>query len=92
MFLVELDGALDSGVGEDVAVREVLGHDTGAGFVFLGYLVVGGGGVASGVGGGGELGEGGGGGDLNLGRAELGVIEKQGGFGGAESIVRNGGR
>lgn len=39
MLVVELDGALEGIVGDDVAVSEVLGDDAGAGFVLLGNVV-----------------------------------------------------
>lgn len=89
VFVVEGDGFLDGAVGEHVAVREVLGYDAGAGLVFLGDLVAffgsGGEGFFGGSGGGGgKVANGGGGGDVHLGGAELGVVEEEGGFGGAE--------
>jgi len=91
VFVVEGDGFLDGAVGEDVAVREVLGYDAGAGLVFLGDgVILGGGGngfFGGGGGGGGELADGGSGGDVDLGGAELGAIEKEGGFGSAGEEV-----
>jgi hypothetical protein len=36
VLLVERDGALQGLVGDQVAVREHLGEDAGAGFLFLG--------------------------------------------------------
>ncbi len=39
MLVVELDGALEGIVGDDVTVSEVLGDDAGAGLVFLGNVV-----------------------------------------------------
>ena len=82
MFVVERDGALDGRVGEGVPVREVFGHDAGAGLVFLGDVggVVRGGG--DGCGGSAEVGQSGGAGNGHLGGAELGVVEEEGGFGG----------
>ena len=85
MLVVERDGALDGGVGDGVAVRQVLGHDARAGFVFLREVVVVGVGLA------GffarlaacEIVEVGGAGYLHLGAAELGVVEEEGGFGGS---------
>ena len=87
VFIVEGDGFLDGAVGEHVAVREVLGYDAGAGLVFLGdVVVIGGGGegfFGGGGGGGGEVADRGGGGDVDLGGAELGAVEEEGGFSGA---------
>ena len=52
MLAVERDGSLQGRVADDVAVREVLGYNAGAGFVFLGdVVVVAGGIVVGGVGG-----------------------------------------
>jgi hypothetical protein len=82
VLLIEGDCALDRGVGDGVAVGEVLGDDAGAGFVLLRDLDVV---LVGGFGGdvaGGDLVDGLGGGDGDLGRAELGVVEEEGGFGG----------
>lgn len=82
VLLVERDGALQARVGDEVAVREVLSQNTGAGFFFLGDFVR----VARGVGGvvvgvvvvGGGVG----GRDGDFRGAELGVVEEEGGLGG----------
>lgn len=90
VLVVEGDGFLDGAVGEDVAVREVLGYDAGAGLVFLGDGVIFGGGhgfFGGGGGGGGEVADGGSGGDVDLGGPELGVIEEEGGLGSAGEEV-----
>lgn len=89
MFVVERDGALNGGVREGVAVREVFGYDAGAGLVFLGKvrgIVRGGGG---GSGGSAKVGQIGGAGNSYLGRAELGVVEEEGGFCGTEKGQQN---
>ena len=39
MLVVESNGTLESGIAEDIAVREILGYDAGAWFVFLGDVV-----------------------------------------------------
>ena len=41
VLLVELEGALDGGIADDVALGEVLGEDAGARFLLLGDLVAG---------------------------------------------------
>lgn len=51
VLVVELDGALEGIVGDDVAVSEVLGDDAGAGLVFLGNVVGVGAGIVVGCGG-----------------------------------------
>ncbi len=81
MLLVESEGTLDCFIADDVAVGEILGDDARAGLVFLCdvLLVVrlfGGGRLAAG-----DLVERGGGGDGDLGGAELGVVEEEGGLG-----------
>ena len=81
VLVVQGDGALKGGVAEDVAVGEILGYDPGSGLVFLRdvmafagfFFVVG----AC------ELGDAGCAGDGDLGGAELGVVEEEGGFCGA---------
>jgi len=80
--MVVVDGFLESRVGESVPVRKVFGYDGGAGFVFLG-VVLGVGVGCAGVGGGGSRGavEGDRGGDVDLGGAEMGVLEEEGGSG-----------
>lgn len=91
VFVVEGDGFLDGAVGEDVAVREVLGYDAGAGLVLLGDGVIFGGGgngfFGGGGGGGGEVADGGSGGDVDLRGPQLGVIEEEGGLGSAGEEV-----
>lgn len=88
MFVVQRDCALQGGVGDGVAVGEVLGHDAGAGFVFLGEFF-GAAGVVVAVaagGGAGEFGHVGCGGHLDLGGAELGVVEEESRFGCAVGV------
>lgn len=76
VLLVEIQGALGSLVTDNVAVGEILGDDAGAWLLLLGDLV----GVLLGLGwlvllc---SLGAG----DGNLGAAELGVVEEEGGLG-----------
>lgn len=86
VFVVIVDSGLEGLVGEGVAVGEIFGEDSSAGFVFLGEVM--GVGVRGGGGGGGGSGsavEGDGGGDADLGGAEVGVLEEEGcsGCGGA---------
>ena len=78
--MVVVDGGLQGVVSEGVAVGEVFCDDGGAGFVFLGEVVgvvVGGCGGGGGGGSGGSV-EGDGGGDMDLGGAEVGVLEEEG--------------
>ena len=80
VLLVEGDGFLERGLGDEVAVRENLGEDARAGLFFLGEdgAAVGG---AVGFGGGLRRGvvRGGGAGDGDLVAAEGGVVEEEGG-------------
>jgi hypothetical protein len=75
---VELDGLLQPGVGEDVAGREELGGDRGAGLVLLLDLAVGRGMVLGRV-----LGVGGRRLDLELGPVEVSAVQQSGRLGGA---------
>jgi hypothetical protein len=85
MLVIESDGALESGVAEDVAVREIFGYDTGAWFVFLGDVVAFAGFLFAG--GAAQVGEACCAGDRYLGRAELGVVKEKGGFCGANVLL-----
>ena len=78
MLVVQRDGALKGGVAEDVAVGEILGYDPGSGLVFLRDVVAFAGFFF--VIGACEFGDTGCAGDGDLGGAELGVVEEEGGF------------
>ena len=76
MLVVELDGALQRRVADDVAVCEILGEDTAAGLLLLCDLVR----VALGIGSdmGIVIGRGvASGGDADMGGAELGAVQEQ---------------
>ena len=81
VLVVQGDGALKGGVAEDVAVGEILRYDPGSGLVFLRDVVAFAGFFF--VVGACELGDAGCAGDGDLGGAELGVVEEEGGFCGA---------
>ena len=92
VLVVEVDRSVESLVAEDVAVGEVLGDDAGARLVLLldlvGVLAVGVTAVGGLGGAAGDLVDAVGRGHLYLGGAQLGVVEEEGGLGGAvEKIV-----
>ena len=97
MLVVELNGALQSGIANNVAVGQVLGENASAGLLLLGQLVrvalMGrDGSSASNSAGRGRLVVLVGAGDSNVVGAELGVVQKQGSLGSSILLERDGGR
>jgi len=77
--MIVVDGFLEGRVSQSVPVRKIFCYDGSAGFVFLRVVV--GVWVGWGSGGGGRSGgavKGDGGGDVDLGGAEVGVLEEEG--------------